>query len=80
MKKRFDREINLTANGHKGHAGIKWIPENQYGVAHYEAFITVPFQDSRWVHLYIFNKEDINEAFAKAWEHLTGALERCTLV
>ena len=47
--------IKLEVCGHTGTAEIKWIPDNEYDVAHYAAFISVPFKDSRWQHLFIYD-------------------------
>ena len=71
--------IKLEIGGHKGTAEIKWIPDNEYGVAHYAAFISVPFQDSRWEHLFIYDKTDLEGAKAKSKVYLEVALQRCTL-
>ena len=37
------KTITLTVDGHTGTAEIKWIAENQWSVAHYVAFVSVPF-------------------------------------
>ena len=71
--------IKLEVYGHTGTAEIKWIQDNEYGVAHYAAFISVPFQDSRWQHLFIYDKADLESAKAKAENYLEIALKRCTL-
>ena len=71
--------IKLEVDGHIGTAEIKWIPDNEYSVAHYAAFISVPFQDSMWEHLFIYDKADIAGAKAKAKVYLEIALQRCTL-
>ena len=71
--------IKLEVGGHIGTAEIKWIPDNEYGVAHYAAFISVPCQDSRWEHLFIYDKPDLESAKAKAENDLKSALQRCTL-
>ena len=71
--------IKLEIGGHTGTAEIKWIPDNEYGVAHYAAFISVPFQDSRWEHLFIYDKTDLEGAIAKANVYLETTLQRCTL-
>ena len=71
--------IKLEVDGHTGTAEIKWIPDNEYGVAHYAAFISVPFQDSRWEHLFIYDKADLDSAKAKAEKYLKSDLQRCTL-
>ena len=71
--------IKIEANGLIGTAEVKWIPDNQYSVAHYGAFITVPYQPSSWVHLFIHDRADLNRAIEKAKEYLQNALERCTL-
>lgn len=71
--------IELEVNGNTGIAEVSWIPTDQYNVAHYGAFISVPYQSSRWVHLFIHNKSDLDGAIAKAKDYLQSALERCTL-
>lgn len=71
--------IKLEVDGYTGTAEIKWIPDNGYNVAHYAAFISVPFQDSRWEHLFIYDKADLEGAKAKAENYLKSALQRCTL-
>lgn len=71
--------ITLTVDGRTGTAEIKWIAENQWSVAHYEAFISVPFQNSRWENLFIYNKEKLAEATEKVKEYLEMTLSRCTL-
>lgn len=71
--------IKLEVDGNIGTAEIKWIQDNEYSVAHYAAFISVPFQDSRWEHLFIYDKVDLGSAKAKAEDYLKSALQRCTL-
>ena len=71
--------VTMTVEGYTGTAEIKWIPENQWSVAHYEAFISVPFQGAKWTNLFVFNKEQIETAEQKAKEYLEMALSRCTL-
>lgn len=71
--------ITLMVDGHTGTAEIKWIAENQWSVAHYGAFISVPFQNSRWENLFIYDKEKLPEAIEKAKVYLETALSRCTL-
>ena len=73
------KKITLKVDGHTGSAEVKWIEENQWSVAHYEAFISVPFQDSRWENLFIYGKEKLAEAEVKAEQYLEMALSRCTL-
>ena len=71
--------ISLEVNGHTGTAEVKWIPDNGYNVAHYGAFISVPYQNSKWEHLFIYDKADLEGAKAKAKVYLEIALQRCTL-
>ena len=71
--------ISLEVNGHTGIAEVEWIPDNGYNVAHYGAFISVPYQNSRWEHLFIYDKADLEGAKAKAENYLKSALQRCTL-
>ena len=72
-------KITLKVDGHTGTAKVKWIKENQWSVAHYEVFISVPFQNSRWENLFIYSKEKLTEATERAKQHLEMALSRCTL-
>ena len=60
--------ITLTVDGLTGTAEIKWIVENQWSVAHYGAFISVPFQNGRWENLFVYDKEKLSEAIEKAKE------------
>ena len=71
--------IKLEVDGHTGTAEIKWISDNEYSVAHYAAFISVPFQDSKWEHLFIYDEADLEGAIAKANVYLETTLQRCTL-
>ena len=72
-------KITLEKNGLKGSAEITWIEKNQYSVAHYGVFISVPYQDSRWENLFVYDKKQIRHAEQKAKECLEMALSRCTL-
>ena len=72
-------KFTLTIEGHTGTAEVKWIPENQWNVAHYGAFISVPYQNSRWENLFVYDKEKLTEATEKAKQYLEMALSRCTL-
>ena len=71
--------ITLKVNGNIGSAEIRWVEKNQWGVAHYEAFISVPFQNSGRENLFIYSKEKLTEATEKARQYLEMALSRCTL-
>lgn len=71
--------ITLTVAGHEGTADVKWIPETQWSVAHYGAFISVPYQNSRWENLFVHDKAKLAEATEKAKQYLKMALSRCTL-
>lgn len=71
--------ITLTIDGYTGKAEIKWFEENQWSVAHYEAFLSVPFQNSKWINLFVYNKEKLTEAIGKAKQYLEIGLSRCTL-
>lgn len=73
------KTITLTVDGHTGMAKIKWVEENQFSVAHYVAFISVPFQNGRTENLFVYRKEKISEAIDKARSYLEMALSRCTL-
>ena len=75
----LDNKIEMVINGRKGIAEVKWIQESEYSAAHYAALISVPFQNSRWENLFVYNKNELDEALDKAKEYLEMALERCTL-
>lgn len=75
----MNNKIEMTINGYKGTAEVRWIQKSEYSVAHYAAFISVPFQDSRWESLFVYNKNKLDEAVDKAKDYLEIALERCTL-
>ena len=70
--------ITSEVNGYAGSAEIRWV-ENKWGVAHYEAFISVPFQNSGWENLFIYSKDKLTEATEKAKQYLETALSRCAL-
>jgi len=72
-------KINITVNGQSGTAEVIWIPDSIYSVAHYETLLSVPFQDSKWEHLFIYDKSKLDEAIEKAKENLKFRLQRCTL-
>ena len=72
-------KITLKIDGYTGTAEVKWIEETQWSIAHYEAFISVPFQNSRWENLFIYSKEKLTEATEKAKQYLEMALSHCTL-
>lgn len=71
--------IRLEINGYSGTAEVKWVRDDKYNVAHYGAFISVPFQDSEWVHLFVYDKCELDVAIGKARDYLECALQRCTL-
>ena len=71
--------ITLTVGSYTGTAEINWFDENKWSTAHYEAFITVPFQDSSWENLFVYDKVDVLYAMEKAKQCLEMALLRCTL-
>ena len=71
--------IILTVGSHTGTADIRWFDENKWSVAHYEVFITVPFQDSSWQNLFVYDKLQVLDAMEKAKQQLEMALLRCTL-
>lgn len=75
----LNNKIEITINGRNGIAEVKWIQESEYSIAHYAAFISVPFQDSRWENLFVYNKNELDKAVDKAKVYLEMALERCTL-
>lgn len=64
-------KITLTIKNHTGSVLVDWN-EN-----HYEAFITIPYKDSRWISLYIYDKDSLDKALDKALQVLKSALLRC---
>lgn len=76
---RKDMIITVVVDGHEGTAEIKWLESSQYAFAHYGAFISVPFQSSKWVNMFVYDKADIEGAKRNAQLTLTEALKRCTL-
>lgn len=72
-------KITLEVGGYTGTAEVKWLPDNGYSVSHYGAFISVPFKDSEWVHLFVSDKCDLDIAIGKARDYLECALQHCTL-
>lgn len=64
-------KITLTIKEHTGTALVEWNDD------HYEAFITVPYKDSRWRSLFIYDKESLDKALDKALQELKSALLRC---
>lgn len=75
----MDNKIEMVINGRKGIAEVKWISESEYSLAHYAAFISVPYQNSRWEDLFVYDKNKLDEAVDKAKAYLEMALKRCTL-
>lgn len=71
--------VKTTLNNLRGEAEVMWLEANEYNAAHYEAFISVPYQPSRWVNLFISDKHHVKEAMDKAQKYLELALQRCTL-
>ena len=71
--------IKLTVNGYTGTAEVKWFDKNNWSVAHYEAFISVPFKNSSWENLFVYDKLEVLEAMENAKQHLEMALLSCTL-
>lgn len=72
--------IEITDDrGYTGTAKVEWIEKNQYSVGHYEAFISVPYQNSRWENLFIYDREKASDATEKAKQLLELYLLRCTL-
>lgn len=72
-------KIEMIINGHNGVAEVRWIPESEYSLAHYAAFISVPYQNSRWENLFVYDKNELDEAIDKAKVYLEITLKRCTL-
>lgn len=71
-------EVTLKVGKHTGIAQVRWMEADEWNVAHYAALISVPFQNGRWQHLFVFDKEKLPEAIEKAKEILTIYLLRCT--
>lgn len=71
--------ITLEVGGYTGTAEVAWITGSIYSIAHYGAFISVPFQNSEWVRLFVYDKCDLDVAMDKARDYLECALQRCTL-
>jgi hypothetical protein len=65
----------MTANGHSGTAEIKWMYDREC----YYAFITVPYQDTKWQNLFVYDKDKLIEATEKAKQYLEIYLSYCTL-
>ena len=72
-------QIISIVDGNKGTANVRWIEETQYSSAHYEALISVPYQSDRWVNLFVYDKDNDDEAVQQAEGYLKSALLRCTL-
>ena len=72
-------KITLEVGGHTGTAELIWKPASKYGLAHYEAFITVPYQDSRYEHLHIYKELDREYAMTLSRCILESALQDCML-
>ena len=70
--------VRVEHNGYKGVGEIKWINDG-YNVPHYSAFISVPFQNSRWCNLGVYEKGAISKAIERCKEEVEMALDRCTL-
>jgi len=75
-----EHEFAMTVNGNTGGVEVRWIPDNKYSEAHYAAFISVPFKDGRWEHLFIYDKSKLDEAIEKAKSYLKSELRTCTLI
>ena len=71
--------ITLTINGRTGTAELIWKPSSKWGIAHYEAYITVPYQDSRYEHLHIYKESDRDYAKTLSRCILENALQECML-
>ena len=70
-------KITLTIKEHTGTALVKWLPKDQWNDGHYEALITVPYKDSRWESLFIYDEEALDKALDKALQQLKSALLLC---
>ena len=70
--------VYVESNGYRGNGEIKWVDDG-YNVPHYNAFITVPFQNSRWCNLGVYEKGAISKAIERCKEEVEMALNRCTL-
>lgn len=71
--------IEATVEGNTGSAKVAFIEDDGYNAPHWSAFISVPFQDSKWEYLggSSLTKED---AIAKAMNALEYRLSRCRLI
>ena len=67
MKKPNEIVVKMTINGveKSGRGELEWKESSKYGVAHYEGRVIIPMQDVRRVHLYVYDKLDINTAIDK---------------
>lgn len=70
--------VCVERKGYKGTGEIKWINDG-YNVPHYSAFISVPFQDSRWCNLGVYKKGMVAKAVERCKQEVEMALDRCTL-
>ena len=70
--------VRVEYNGYNGKGEIKWINDG-YNMPHYSAFISVPFQNSRWCNLGVYEKGAISKAIERCKEEVEMALDRCTL-
>ena len=73
------KRIEMELNGHLVIATVKWVPDNKWSVAHYEVFLSVPFQNSKLDSLFVYDKEQLELAIEKAKQRLEMELARCTL-
>ena len=71
--------ITLTIDGRTGTAELVWKPPSKWGLAHYEVYITVPYQDSRYEHLHIYKESDRVYAMTLSRCILENALQNCML-
>jgi hypothetical protein len=71
------KKITLTINERTGTALVKWCLTDQWNDGHYEALITVPYKDSRWESLFIYDEEALDKALDKALQELKSALLHC---
>ena len=70
--------VMKNVQGNVGFAEIRWIPDNEHSVAHYDALISVPFQKCRWENLFVYERMDLEKVKEKTKMYLEIALDCCT--
>lgn len=59
---------------------VEWIPESKHSAAHYAAFISVPFKDSRWHNLFVYDRDQEEAALIVADDIARDELRDCTRI